>query len=81
MSGYRTVIFTLTLAFLCAPALRGLTVPSNGADSVFNPVKDTQIDLSLAPTLPWDQNPAIAVQGVCDSEKRAVVFKYLSIRR
>lgn len=79
MSGYRTVIFTLTLALLCAPALRGLTVPSNGADGVFNPVKDTQIDLSLAPTLPWDQNPTTAGQGVYDSEKWAVVFKYSSV--
>ena len=70
-----------TLASLGLSAQAQIVVPgANGSDGVLNVASnEVVIDLFLANTTQWDANPAVAGNGVYDSNKWAVVFKYASV--
>lgn len=68
----------LASAHFCA--LAQLNVPSDGSDGMLNITTNTVIDLRLASRGSWDMNnQANTGNGVYDSNKWAVVFKYKSV--
>ncbi|WP_372845321.1 hypothetical protein [Pontiella sp.] len=66
------------MLLLCSVAKAAITVPgADGSDGALLITENTVIDLSLATTGEWDD--AGAGNGVYDSNKWAVVFKYSSV--
>lgn len=68
------IALTNMIAFECAAQL--IIEGADGTDLEFAPTEDVEIDLSLAAERSWKSASAVAGQGVYDSEKWAVVFKY-----
>lgn len=57
-----------------------IVVPgADGSDGAFNPTSNTVIDLSLAPDGAWNGPNTSPGNGVYDSSKWAVVFRYSSV--
>ncbi|MCH8152594.1 MAG: hypothetical protein IH830_09515 [Planctomycetes bacterium] len=76
---YKVLIAVSTL-ILTSPALAQFTSDSDGSDGAFMPGGPTYlVDLSLAPTGPWDTTPHAAGVGVYDPVQWAVVFQYTTI--
>ncbi|VGO14295.1 hypothetical protein PDESU_02854 [Pontiella desulfatans] len=72
------IIIGLVLALGATVAQAAITVPgADGSDGALLITENTQIDLSLATTGAWDD--AGTGNGVYDSNKWAVVFKYSSV--
>lgn len=67
----------LTAVLSSDPARAGFDSGSDGSDGPFNPVTNTVVDLSLAPTGSWD-TPATG-DGVYDPDLWVVVFKFTTI--
>lgn len=81
------------VALAISPVLAGtFDSGSDGTDGAFNPLVNTEVDLSLAASLcdcdgggmlddpcRWDCPSPVAGQGVYDAEQWAVVFKYTTI--
>lgn len=67
------------VALGASPALAQFESGSDGSDGAFNPTVDVEVDLGLATTATWDTPSPVPGNGVYDSEKWAVVFKYTSI--
>ena len=74
-----TVITLFT--FLTTNLLRAqLVIPeADGSDGTFSPTENVTVDLSLANTAGWDTPSTTPGNGVYDSDKWAVVFKYSSV--
>lgn len=72
----RISILTL-LSVLPGVAGASINAQSDSSDGFFNPQADTTVDLSLAPTALWT-TPGSG-NGVYDSTKWAVVFKYSEV--
>ena len=77
----RKMLLFVGLLFGGVSTFAGITVPgADGSDGVLHITSNTVIDLSLAVTDSWDaDNSANAGQGVYDSEKWAIVFKYSNV--
>ena len=57
-----------------------LVIPdADGSDGTFSPTENITVDLSLANTASWDTPSATPGNGVYDSDKWSVVFKYSSV--
>ncbi len=71
----------LFVLFIAMPVSAALTIPgADDSDGILHIVQDTVIDLSLAEEGAWDaDNSANAGNGIYDSGKWAVVFKYQSV--
>ncbi len=75
---YKLLIAVSTL-ILTSPALAQFVSGSDGSDGAFSPLADIEIDLTLAPTGPWDTTPHAAGVGVYDPVQWAIVFQYTTI--
>jgi hypothetical protein len=60
-------------------AFAQLIIPSDGTDGAFSPAANVEIDLSQAITGTWSNPSTSPGNGIYDSEKWAIVFKYSSI--
>lgn len=67
----------LAAVLFSGPAHAGFDSGSDGSDGLFNPLTNTVVDLSLAPTATWD-TPGTG-DGVYDPDLWAVVFKFTDI--
>lgn len=75
-AGLAVCLFAATSVRLFAQ----LNVPSDGSDGTLNITTNTVIDLSKASYAVWNQNNSTnAGNGVYDSNKWAVVFKYSAV--
>ncbi len=80
----KTMIRLLTCAVVAAMSTEvskaAINIPSDGSDGALVITNDTVIDLSQAVTGNWDDNnSANEGNGIYDSNKWAVVFKYSSV--
>ena len=74
---HKTTSLLLAAFFGALTAHAQLSIPSDGSDGAFNPTTNVEIDLGLATTALW--NSPGSGNGVYDTEKWAVVFKYSSV--
>lgn len=74
---HKTTSILLAAFFGALTAHAQLSIPSDGSDGAFAPVANVEIDLGLATTALWTA-PGSG-NGVYDTEKWAVVFKYSSV--
>jgi len=79
MSVFLSRTLCLGVVLAAGPAL-AVTLPTEfaGSDGAFAPTQDVTIDLSAAPSGPWDLTSG-AGAGVYDAAQWAVVFRYTSV--
>ncbi len=81
LSRCASVIVAVSCVALCGSMGAGqIVVPgADGSDGALNATTNRQIDLGLASSGAWDSPSPVAGNGVYDSDKWAVIFKYTSV--